>query len=164
MERNNANKTLYVAFLAIFFGFGLFLNSFSQTFDIHKEKPFFSSEERYSPYDRIQEDDLVLLSDKLIINFPNLQLAYYTDTNSMDPLIDKYSTGIEIIPESQGDIHRGDIIAYESGKELIVHRVISIEEDDLGWYVIVKGDNSKECDPEKVRFEQIRYVLIGVLY
>jgi len=163
MKNNKKNKALYLSLLVIFFIFGWFLNSVSQI-EIHKEKPFFSSEERFSPQDRIKEENLELFWDKLIINFPNIQLAHYSDTNSMDPLIDEFATGIEIIPESQNDIHIGDVIAYQLNNDLIVHRIIEIDYDELGWYAILKGDNSKESDSEKVRFEQIKYLLVGVLY
>ena len=60
----------------------------------------------------------------------------------------------------------GDVIVYEPSWDsgLIVHRVISIEEDEQGRYYVVKGDNSEIVDPEKVRFSQIVGVLVGVLY
>ena len=165
MDKDKKNKALYITLIAMFFIFGWFLNSVSQTLHIHKEKPFFSSEERFSPQDRIKENHLQLSFDKLIINFPGIQLASYTDTNSMDPLIDEDSIGLEIIPISEEDIHAGDVAAYQLGKDLIGgHRVVSTGIDDSGWYAILKGDNSKECDTEKVRFEQIKYVLVGVLY
>lgn len=160
MDKNKKNKILFVTFLATFFILGWFLNSIS--LNIHEEKPFLGSEERLSPSDRVKEEHLQLFSDKLIINFPELRLASYTNTNSMDPLFDEHATGLEIMPSSEEDIHAGDIIAYQSGNDLIVHRVILIGEDGLGWYAVLKGDNSKEL--EKVRFEQVKYLLIGILY
>lgn len=164
MNKNKKNKTFYISLLVTFFILGWFLDSVSETLNIHQEKPFFGSEERFSPYDRIQENHLQLFSDKLIINFPEIQLAHYTNTDSMDPLIDEYAIGLEIMPKSEGDVHVGDVVAHHLGNDLIVHRVISIGKDNLGWYAMLKGDNSEEYDPEKVRFEQIKYVLIGVLY
>lgn len=84
----------------------------------------------------------------------------------MEPLLDKSGTAIMITPESSGDIEKGDIVAYpsEEAEGLVVHRVIRIGEDDKGWFAITKGDNAREEDPEKVRFEQIKYVIVGVLY
>lgn len=160
MAKNKKNKVLFISLLVIFFILGWFLNSLQ--LNIHEEKPFFGDEERFSPYNRIEEKHLQLFSDKLIINFPKIELAYYTNTNSMDPLIDEHATGLEIIPESEEEIHIGDVVAYQSSNDLIVHRVVAIGEDELGWYAMLKGDNSKSL--EKVRFEQIKYVLIGVLY
>ena len=162
MIKNKKNKTLYISLLVMFFILGWFFDSISKTVNIHKEKPFFGSEERLSPQDIIKEEHLQLFSDKLIINFPEIYLAHYSNTNSMDPLIDEHSTGLEIIPKSKEDIHVGDIIAYQSGKDLIAHRVISTGKDETGWFAVLKGDNSEEY--EKIRFEQVRYALIGVLY
>lgn len=154
-------KTLYLSLLFMFFILGWFLNSLFETISIHQEKPFLGSKEVFSPHNRITENDLQLLPDKLIINLP-IVLASYTDTNSMDPLLDEGTTGLEIIPQSKDNIHVGDVVTYESGDDLIPHRVIQIGEDDQGWYAVLKGDNSESY--EKVRFEQIKYVLIGVLY
>ncbi len=141
---------------------GWFLNSVIETISVHQEKPFLGSQEINSPYNRIKEDDLQLFPDRLVINFPGIALASYTDTNSMDPLLDERTTGIEVIPRVEGEIHVGDVVSYESNNDLIPHRVIQIGRDGQGWYAIVKGDNSESL--EKIRFEQIRYVLIGVFY
>lgn len=160
MDKSQKNKFLFISLLAIVFILGWFLNSLS--LNIHEEKPFLGGEEKFSPYNRIEEKHLQLFSDKLIVNFPEIRLAHYTNTNSMDPLIDEHAIGLEIIPGSEEEIHVGDIVAYLSDNDLIVHRIISTGEDSLGWYAMLKGDNSN--DLEKVRFEQISYVLIGVLY
>ncbi len=141
---------------------GWFLNSVIETISIHQEKPFLGDKEISSPYNRINEGDLQLFPNKLIINLPGIALARYTDTNSMDPLLDEKTTGIEIIPKAEEEIHVGDVVAYESNNDLIPHRVIQIGGDEQGWYAIVKGDNSESL--EKIRFKQIKYVLIGVFY
>ncbi len=164
MDKNKKNKALYLSILIIFFILGWFLNSTFETLKVHKEKPFFGDEERYSPHDVIKEEDLQLDNDRLVINFPGLALAQYADTNSMDPLLDEHATGLEIIPESEEDIFVGDVIAYQSGDDLIVHRIVLISKDDFGWYAVVKGDNSETYNPERIRFEQVKYLLVGVLY
>jgi len=155
-------KSLYLSLLIMFFILGWFLNSVIQTISIHQEKPYLGDEEIISPYNRVKENDLQLFPEKLIINFPGLSLASYTNTNSMDPLLDEGATGIEITPKTEEDIHIGDVVAYQSGNDLIPHRVVQTGEDGQGVYYIVKGDNSENL--EKIRFGQIKYVLIGVLY
>ncbi len=117
-----------------------------------------------SPADRIKEDQIIVYEDMVIIKLNNASLARYADTNSMDPVIDKEATGIEIVPENEDDIHVGDIIVYENSGELIVHRVIAIGHDEKGKYFIVKGDNNPVEDPIKVRFNEIKYILVGILY
>ena len=46
----------------------------------------------------------------------------------------------------------------------IGHRIISIGNDEEGTYYIMKGDNNQVQDPYKVRFSNIKYILIGVFY
>ena len=46
---------------------------------------------------------------------------------------------------------------------IIVHRVIEIGEDEQGKYFVTKGDNNLFSDG-KIRFSQIRYVTIAVVY
>lgn len=115
------------------------------------------------PQDRITEDMIEIYSDKIIIKVQDASISEYADTNSMLPIIDKGANGIRIQPKSENDIKVGDIISFESEYGLIVHRVVEISEDDEGKYFITKGDNNAFSDG-KVRFEQIKYVTVGVLY
>lgn len=127
-----------------------------------------SDEERDkdSPHDWIKMDEILVYHDKVIINIDNPEWALFTDTKSMDPVIDSYANAIEIIPKSESDIHVGDIVAYKSkyADGTITHRVIEISEDSKGWYAILKGDNNEKPDPGKVRFDQIKRVVVGILY
>jgi len=126
----------------------------------------FTSKELISPSDRITEDDISIFDDYIIINIQNATWARYADSNSMDPLLDYGANGIEIVPESTDDIHVGDIVIFEPfwSSNLIVHRVTQIGEDEDGWYCITKGDNSNITDPGKLRYEQIEFILVGILY
>ena len=123
-------------------------------------------EDIISPYDRVRENQIQVLSDKVIINIEGASWSRYEDTNSMDPFLDKGANGIELIPKNENDLHVGDIVAYESKymQGLIVHRIIDIKENEEGKYFILKGDNNKTEDPEKIKFNQIKYVLIGIIY
>lgn len=49
-------------------------------------------------------------------------------------------------------------------KSLLVHRILAVSKDEQGTYYTVKGDNSEIADPEKIRFNQVTGVVIGVLY
>jgi len=117
-----------------------------------------------SPYDWVKEEQINVYNNKVVINLENAQLAGFVDTNSMDPLLDENSNGIEIVPESIVDIHIGDVVSYRSGEDIIIHRVVFVGVDDLGWYALMKGDNNDVRDPERVRFEQVQRVLVGVIY
>jgi len=122
--------------------------------------------ENFSPYDRIEERQIHVYRDRIVIDIPEASLTRYANTNSMDPVLDEGAHGIEIVPKSEYSIHVGDIVAYqpEDNNILVAHRVIDISEDENGAYFVIKGDNVSYADPEKIRFSQIKYVLIGVLY
>ncbi|MCX6711925.1 MAG: hypothetical protein NT139_02725 [Candidatus Woesearchaeota archaeon] len=120
--------------------------------------------ERLSSNDYIKDSQIEIQDDKIIIHVKDASLAYYADTHSMDPIINSNANGLEIIPRIEQDIKIGDIIAYQDSNDLIVHRVIKISKDNQGTYYTLKGDNNTLQDPTKVRFYQIKYKLIGVLY
>jgi hypothetical protein len=123
-------------------------------------------QEKPSPKDRIKENQILVYKDEVIIKIKDVSWSTYTDTNSMDPIIDKGANGLEIKPESTKDIQLGDIIAYqkEGSNNIIVHRVIEINQDNQGWYVITKGDNNQVQDPYKIRFNEVKYILVGIIY
>lgn len=122
--------------------------------------------ERASPSDWIKEDQIKVYNDRVIIDLKDAEWASFTDTNSMDPVLDETANAIEIIPKSADDIHVGDIISYKSdyADGTIIHRVIKIGSDEEGWYYIVKGDNNQSPDPGKIRFKQIKRVVVAIIY
>lgn len=121
--------------------------------------------ERLSPADHIKEDQIRVEGNQVIITIKNANIASFTDTNSMDPLLDENSNAIQIRPQSPSDIHLGDIISYASfSGGIIIHRVVEISEDDEGIFYIAKGDNNSRPDDEKIRFEQVRYITVGIIY
>src|SRR3989344_1906037 len=71
-----------------------------------------ASKEQPSPADYIQEQELFLTDRQLTIQHANLILTKYTNTNSMDPLLDEHSNGIEL-PYTGQPLQIGDIISYD---------------------------------------------------
>ncbi len=122
--------------------------------------------ERPSPKSRVTPQQILVYDKEVILKIENPQWAVFTDTNSMDPVIDSESKAIQIVPQSSEDIGVGDIVAYVSKyKEgVIAHRVVEIDYDAFGWYARVKGDNNPYMDPGKVRFDQIKRVVVGIIY
>ena len=116
-----------------------------------------------SPGDWIDKSDINVYSDKVVISLKGAVKAGVKDTNSMDPLIDKDSDLIEIKPDIK-KIHAGDIISFEMAGSIIVHEVIETGYDESGWYSITKGYNNKNADPGKRREQDIKGVVVGVLY
>ena len=121
-----------------------------------KEKP--------SPQDHIKESEIKVYDDRVVIERGNMIWSKFSDTNSMDPLLDIGHNGLEIIPESPEEIKVGEIIAYDKGDTRIIHRVVEVGKDNKGWFAIAKGDNNLIADIGKVRFEQVRGILIGIIY
>ncbi|MCS7134544.1 MAG: hypothetical protein NZ889_01650 [Candidatus Pacearchaeota archaeon] len=119
--------------------------------------------ERKSPNEKIEEEKILVFDDKVVINVKGAKLVSYSNTNSMDPLLDENAKGIEIKPSAPEQIKVGDIISYKKGKEIISHRVVEVGKDEKGWFCKTKGDNNLFLDG-KIRFEQIVGVLVIVIY
>jgi signal peptidase I len=118
-----------------------------------------------SPDDHIREDQIIVTNEQVILLIEDAIWSSFTDTNSMDPLLDYGSNGIEIVPESVEDITVGDVISYRSTTGgIVIHRVIDIASDEEGIYYIMKGDNNPTADAQKVRFEDVQGILVAVVY
>jgi hypothetical protein len=116
-----------------------------------------------TPSDFIKEKDIKIYDDKIIIEVPGISLSRYAPTGSMKPVLDQGSNGIRIVPKSENEVYEGDIITFNQNNLLIVHRVVEKAIDDEGVYFITKGDNNSFSDG-KIRFKDIEYITIGVLY
>jgi hypothetical protein len=115
--------------------------------------------------DRVNESSILVFEDQLIIK-GQYQLSKYTDTNSMLPILDKGSTGINQPVYADTPIYVGDLVSYRlSGQNrTTIHRIVGIEQDDKGIYYVLKGDNLPNPDPFKVRKEHIQRLTVGVLW
>ena len=72
------------------------------------EKPldlFGLSAEKSSPSDRIKDYNTGVFKDKVVVYINNPYLAKFADTHSMEPVIDKKSIGIEVLPKSSAEIN-----------------------------------------------------------
>lgn len=119
--------------------------------------------ERISPKIRINLSEVHLYKNKIVIDVNNPSYATFTDTNSMDPVLDAGMIGLKITPKSSKDIYIGDIITFKKGDSLICHRVVELGEDEKGWFARTKGDNTYP-DHGKLRWDSIKSVYIGVIY
>lgn len=115
------------------------------------------------PTDRIFEEDIIVLENMIILKIPNVTLSNYAETGSMGLLFNKGANGICIVPKDEKDINVGDIISYRFGEILIVHRVVEKGIDNEGVYFVTRGDNNL-IDDEKIRFRDIEYVTVGIIY
>ncbi|HLD19118.1 MAG TPA: signal peptidase I [Candidatus Nanoarchaeia archaeon] len=168
-------KKLLVLMVAVVLGFamGYFVNGLIQSeFELPSAFAAFPSViaqepvPKESPSDRIQMDQILVLNDRVILNVKNAQWSQFTDTHSMEPVISADSNAIQVVPQSSSEIKVGDIVSYESkyADGIFIHRVIEIGEDNDGWYAIVKGDNNPAPDPGRIRFNQIKRVVVAIVY
>ena len=116
-----------------------------------------------APGNRILDTDIIILKDKIILNIADTTLSSYADTGSMKPFFDEGANGIRIKPTTENEIEVGDIISYRIFGILVVHRVVEKGSDNKGVYFITKGDNNAFPDG-KIRFKDIEYITIGILY
>ncbi len=123
----------------------------------------FTIGEASAPSDFIEEDKIEVYQDKVIIMIEDASLSSYASTGSMIPIFDTGANGIRIVPKSPDEIEIGDIITFEKDSLLIVHRVIEKSTDNEGIYFITRGDNNFYTDG-KIRFADIKYKTIGILY
>ncbi|GIU69920.1 MAG: hypothetical protein KatS3mg002_1156 [Candidatus Woesearchaeota archaeon] len=124
------------------------------------------TDEKPSPNDWIKENQILVYSNQVIFDIKNAEWSKFTDTHSMEPVISSRANAIQIKPKSPDDIIVGDIISYESEYTdgIIIHRVIEKNIDEKGVYFIAKGDNNPQPDPGKIRFNQIKRVLVAIVY
>ncbi len=152
---------LAIALIAIGFFTACLFNALPS--DLEHPSSLFTSNPAHAPSDFIKEDNILVYNDKIVINVDNVSLSRYASSGSMLPLFDAGANGIRIKAQSPDEIKLGDIVTYERNSELIVHRVIEIGTDKQGPYFITKGDNNALSDG-KVRFDEIKYITIGILY
>lgn len=160
-------KAYILPILTVIFLLGWFSNSlYAQGFSITDQIPFGNASEVDSPGDWVKESQISVFDDRVVIEINDPYWSGYEDTNSMDPVLDYGANGIEIIPESSEDLEVGDIIVYEPDwtDGLIVHRIVEKNIDEDGVYFVLQGDNNSTKDPGRVRFEQVKFVLVGVIY
>ena len=127
---------------------------------------FTSQPDVAAPADHIPERNISVLADEVVIKVPGAVWAKFTPSGSMVPVLDTGSNAIEIIPTEPSQIQMGDIISYQSEwlETPVIHRVIQTGVDEQGWYAVVKGDNNDTADPGKVRFSQVRRLVVAIIY
>jgi len=123
----------------------------------------YGSEEVNAPHDFINEENIIVDSDRIILQIENYTLSKYSLSKSMVPVFDSGANGVGIKPTSEDDLHVGDIITFRQGKNLVVHRIIEKGIDEEGIYFITKGDNN-DINDGKIRFSQIDSILVALIY
>lgn len=163
-------KSITLISILMFLTLGWLANDAYQTFGVSEtveraKSVIVGLPAKAMPVDRISEDKIKVLPDKIVIDVPNARWATFTPTHSMAPVFDVGSNAIQIIPQTSAEIQVGDIVSYVwKDGSIIIHRVIETGSDENGWFATLKGDNNPTPDPEKVRFEQIKRVVVAIVY
>ena len=103
-------------------------------------------------------------------------------SNSMLPTLNCKDKLIAYVPKKGEECFVGDIVTFETNNKRITHRIVEVGEDSLGTYYITRGDAlglaltgvrdkrmedvaiERENDPYKIRPENIKYKIIGIIY
>lgn len=177
-----SNKYFFLVFLGIIIGIisqNIITSTTGLTIMPGLEQPIFSNKapEKTSPSDTIKEENIrvyknrveIKLEDQtenewlMVLNLKNVSWSRFTDTNSMDPVLDKEANAIRIKVPCE-EIEVGDIISYKYEEGIIIHRIVHKEKDEKGTYFVTKGDNNPVSDPGKVRCEQVLGKVVAILY
>jgi len=125
-----------------------------------------SLEVETNPFRKISREDIRVYNDRVVLYVNKAFTAGFSDSKSMYPFINQEVYALEIPPDNVSELKVGDVIGYESKtfNTTIIHRIIEIREDEAGWYAITKGDNNPASDPDQVRFEDVKGLLVGLIY
>lgn len=151
----------YVFVLGFFFCIFISMISFSDSLEFPIGS--FKDNGTHAPQNFLSEDDIIVREDMVIVMIDGASISRYAASGSMEPTFGSQANGIRIVPVSEADIDVGDIVTFEREGHLIVHRVVQKSKDIEGIYFVTKGDNNDFYDG-KIRFSDIRYKTIGVLY
>lgn len=150
------------AVLVFSFGSNLEVPSTISGFGI-RDLGFGGAWEISAPSDYVEDEDIVVLGDRVILRIDGATLSSYVDSGSMVPVLGSGANGIRVVPSSEDDVEVGDIVSFRFAGMLVVHRVVEKGVDEDGVWFLVKGDSNLVGDG-KIRFEDIEYVTIAIIY
>lgn len=123
------------------------------------------------PCHRIDFEQIQVYPMQAMIN-SQMTKSKVTGTGSMLPLITPQSTILYKQLNNKNELCVGDIVYYNNSKcinlkspvDVSLHRIIDRNEDINGTYYTLKGDNNGVADDCRIRFEDIRLVVVGIIY
>lgn len=89
--------------------------------------------------------------------FPHYILG--VGSNSMQPALSKGDAIILKKVNNNTKLKKGDIVAYDNGKMIIVHRIKKIDNSGLNTQYIMKGDANNGVDSKAVDRDQIKGIV-----
>ena len=96
---------------------------------------------------------LLLLTVIILVSGIGRYIVYTIGSASMEDTINVGD--VVIVDKKDKDFEEQDIIAFYHNDVILVHRVISIYEDDFGIYYQTKGDNNDDADTWLVKQDEV---------
>ena len=87
-----------------------------------------------------------------------ISLIWDSDIITLYPLPSPLSSDVVIIEKIDGKyekLKKGQIIAFQYGGVIVVHRLINIIEDEGQYYFYTKGDANNSADEDMVKEEEV---------
>ncbi len=86
-------------------------------------------------------------------------------SESMSPNIEKGDSVLYMKVKNENDLKEGDILVFNSGNKIIIHRLVEIKKDGNKTYFITKGDANNTNDSLNLTIDNIRgKVLFKIKY
>jgi hypothetical protein len=104
---------------------------------------------------RIKRESIQVYENAVVIEVYD---AKVNQQDIRDPLVNKDSNIIQIVPSFPESIKEGDIVTYEINNKIKTNRIEISGNDQDGHYYRVQSEQ------EKIRFKDIKSVVIGILY
>ena len=123
--------------------------------------PPVSGIERPSPQGWVNQENIVVLMDRVTINEPDLLFFVLSGTNSMDGWMDEHHSVLVKKLSNHLDLVEGDIIIFSSPIGKIVHKIEKIDSDVHGRIYTTQGINNDRPDPYIIRKENIVGVVVA---
>lgn len=90
-------------------------------------------------------------------------LTTVANTNSMLPVIDYGDVAILTSGFNHSELKVGDIFVYHAHQS-IIHRIVDIQDSDIGRVYTARGDNNAHNDSYQILDEHITWLLVGIIY
>lgn len=160
-----ADNILFKHLLGIEYLLNLSINRTTFDLDYNLSESAFIFTRPRPPKDRVERSKIVVTNRSVVLFLDDPSWSEIADTKSMEPVLNYGSHAFGITPESPEGIIVGDIISFtDPYGDSVIHRIIEIGQDEAGWYAVTKGDANMLEDPFKVRFGQVKRVLVAIVY
>ncbi len=119
-----------------------------------------------TPPHKVNMNDFYISPDskRIYLNWDTPISGSKTTGISMNPLVGESSVVLYQLQTASTGIEVGQIILFENELGIIMHQVVEIGQDDLGWYAITRGYNNPANDSIKVREGNLKGIALGVMW